>query len=95
MIRKGLFEHLSCSNFCLPVHAKSFIIGGFGSPCTGARVILACRDVEKGERAAADIRREVDGANAVFRQLDLADTKSICLFAESIYSSRSHLTFIF
>lgn len=65
------------------------------SACTGARVILACRDVVKGEQAATDIRREVDGANVVFRQLDLADTKSICLFAESIYSSRSQLIFIF
>uniref|UniRef100_A0A8C8DZF1 Si:dkey-73n8.3 n=1 Tax=Oryzias sinensis TaxID=183150 RepID=A0A8C8DZF1_9TELE len=60
----------------------------------GARVILACRDVEKGERAAADIRREVDGANAVFRQLDLADTKSICLFAESIYSTEKALHYL-
>uniref|UniRef100_A0A3Q4G7Z2 Si:dkey-73n8.3 n=1 Tax=Neolamprologus brichardi TaxID=32507 RepID=A0A3Q4G7Z2_NEOBR len=42
-----------------------------------ARVILACRDMAKGEQAACDIVREVKGAKVVTRQLDLADTKSI------------------
>uniref|UniRef100_A0A667YJ38 Si:dkey-73n8.3 n=1 Tax=Myripristis murdjan TaxID=586833 RepID=A0A667YJ38_9TELE len=47
----------------------------------GARVIMACRDTVKGEQAARDIMREVKGAKVVARQLDLADTKSICQFA--------------
>uniref|UniRef100_A0A7N8Y098 Si:dkey-73n8.3 n=1 Tax=Mastacembelus armatus TaxID=205130 RepID=A0A7N8Y098_9TELE len=34
----------------------------------------------KGEQAARDIMREVNGANVVAWQLDLADTKSICQF---------------
>lgn len=53
----------------------------------GARVILACRDMTKGEQAARDIMREVKGAKVVCKQLDLADTKSICQFAENIYNS--------
>lgn len=53
----------------------------------GARVILACRDMARGEQAARDIMREVTGAKVVARQLDLADTKSICQFAENIYNS--------
>uniref|UniRef100_A0A3Q1ITY0 Uncharacterized protein n=1 Tax=Anabas testudineus TaxID=64144 RepID=A0A3Q1ITY0_ANATE len=56
----------------------------------GARVILACRDMAKGEQAARDITREVKGAKVVARQLDLADTKSICQFAENIYNSGWH-----
>ena len=44
----------------------------------GARVVLAVRDVEKGERAAASI----DGTTEV-RQLDLADLASVRAFAES------------
>lgn len=58
----------------------------------GARVILACRDTAKGEQAAREIMREVNGAEVVARQLDLADTKSICQFAENIYNSgwRTH-----
>ncbi|XP_038549626.1 retinol dehydrogenase 12 [Micropterus salmoides] len=57
----------------------------------GARVILACRDMAKGEQAACDIMREVKGAKVVARQLDLADTKSICQFAENIYNTEKAL----
>uniref|UniRef100_A0A8C2ZXL2 Si:dkey-73n8.3 n=1 Tax=Cyclopterus lumpus TaxID=8103 RepID=A0A8C2ZXL2_CYCLU len=56
----------------------------------GVRVILACRDMAKGEQAARDIMREVKGAKVVARQLDLADTKSICQFAENIYNGGWH-----
>ncbi|KAM7390623.1 hypothetical protein PAMA_008688 [Pampus argenteus] len=60
----------------------------------GARVILACRDMAKGEQAARDIMRIVTGANVVARQLDLADTKSICLFAENIYNTEKALHYL-
>ncbi|XP_029698956.1 retinol dehydrogenase 11 isoform X3 [Takifugu rubripes] len=60
----------------------------------GARVILACRDMAKGEQAARDIMREVRGAKVVARLLDLADTKSICQFAENIYNSHFFLTYL-
>lgn len=52
-------------------------------------MVLACRDMAKGEQAARDIMREVKGAKVVARLLDLADTKSICQFAENIYNSGS------
>lgn len=54
---------------------------------SGARVILACRDMAQGEQAARDITREAEGAKVAARQLDLADTRSICQFAENIYNS--------
>ncbi|XP_073344425.1 retinol dehydrogenase 11 [Pagrus major] len=60
----------------------------------GARVILACRDMAKGEQAARDIMREVRGAKVVARQLDLADTKSICHFAENIYNTEKALHYL-
>jgi len=44
----------------------------------------------KGEQAARDIMGEVKGAKVVARQLDLADTKSICQFAENIYNGGWH-----
>lgn len=53
----------------------------------GARVIMACRDMVKAEQAACDILREVENATVVTCKLDLADTKSICDFAELIYNS--------
>ncbi|XP_053476230.1 retinol dehydrogenase 12 [Ictalurus furcatus] len=57
----------------------------------GARVILACRDVEKGEEAAAEIRRRVGGAQVEVRELDLADTYSIRAFAQRFLQEVSHL----
>uniref|UniRef100_A0A671MVH4 Retinol dehydrogenase 12-like n=1 Tax=Sinocyclocheilus anshuiensis TaxID=1608454 RepID=A0A671MVH4_9TELE len=57
----------------------------------GARVILACRDLLKAEQAAGDISRDVENANVVVRKLDLADTRSICDFAELIYNTEKSL----
>ncbi|XP_070708800.1 retinol dehydrogenase 11 [Pempheris klunzingeri] len=48
----------------------------------------------KGEQAARDIMREVKGAKVVARQLDLADTKSICQFAENIYNTEKTLHYL-
>src|SRR3954447_13559167 len=44
----------------------------------GARVVLAVRDPEKGERAAATV-----GGNAEVRPLDLADLSSVRAFADA------------
>jgi len=43
----------------------------------GARVLLACRDVDKGEAAIARIRRTVPDADCAVLPLDLADLDSI------------------
>nr|XP_020462139.1 retinol dehydrogenase 12-like [Monopterus albus] len=60
----------------------------------GARVILACRDMAKGERAAHDIVREVKEAKVVVMQLDLADIKSIYQFAENISNTETALHYL-
>lgn len=60
----------------------------------GAKVIMACRDMARGEQAARDILRAVKGAKVVARQLDLADTKSICQFAENIYDTEKTLHYL-
>ncbi|XP_007253600.1 retinol dehydrogenase 12 [Astyanax mexicanus] len=57
----------------------------------GARVILACRDMVKAEQAASEIIREVGVSSVVPRKLDLADTRSICEFAELIYNTEKSL----
>ncbi|KAM6977685.1 retinol dehydrogenase 12 [Aplochiton taeniatus] len=57
----------------------------------GARVILACRDMEKAEQAVSDIASDCEGAKVVACNLDLANTKSICQFAESIYNTEKLL----
>jgi NAD(P)-dependent dehydrogenase (short-subunit alcohol dehydrogenase family) len=45
----------------------------------GARVILACRNVEAGKAAAAEMRGDVE-----VRSLDLADLNSVQAFAETV-----------
>jgi NAD(P)-dependent dehydrogenase (short-subunit alcohol dehydrogenase family) len=48
----------------------------------GAEVVLAVRDRAKGERAIADIRREVPQAKLTIRQLDLSSLPSVAGLAE-------------
>ncbi|WNI24893.1 oxidoreductase [Streptomyces sp. ITFR-16] len=49
----------------------------------GARVLLACRDEQRGKEAAARIRRAVRSADVEFAALDLADLASVREFAEA------------
>jgi NAD(P)-dependent dehydrogenase (short-subunit alcohol dehydrogenase family) len=46
---------------------------------SGHSVVIACRSIEKAERAAADMSGDVEVA-----QLDLADLASVRVFAESV-----------
>ncbi|XP_047466428.1 retinol dehydrogenase 12 isoform X1 [Mugil cephalus] len=57
----------------------------------GARVIMACRDVEKAEEAAASIRATYPKAQVEVRELDLADTCSIRAFAQKFLREVQHL----
>lgn len=50
----------------------------------GAEVILPVRNRRKGEAAANAIRRQVPGANAVVRDLDLASLASVTAFAHAM-----------
>jgi len=50
----------------------------------GARVILACRSVERGEKAAVEVRERSGNENAVFRQLDLSSLASVRQFSAKV-----------
>ena len=50
----------------------------------GARVILACRSSEKGEKAAVEVRRRSGNDNVVFRLLDLSSLESVRRFASTM-----------
>eukprot|EP00057_Strongylocentrotus_purpuratus_P034261 XP_794540.3 PREDICTED: retinol dehydrogenase 12 [Strongylocentrotus purpuratus] len=50
----------------------------------GARVIMACRNVEKAREALLDVIKESGSSNVVVKKLDLASMKSIREFAEEI-----------
>ena len=49
-----------------------------------ARVILACRSVERGEKAAVEVRKRSGNDNVVFRQLDLASLDSVRQFSTKV-----------
>uniref|UniRef100_UPI00358DE134 retinol dehydrogenase 12-like n=1 Tax=Myxine glutinosa TaxID=7769 RepID=UPI00358DE134 len=55
----------------------------------GARVIFACRDLDKAEAAAAEIYAGSPNKNVVVRKLDLASTVSIHEFAARINKEES------
>jgi len=50
----------------------------------GARVILGCRNKQRGEAAAASIISSTGNKNVVFIQLDLLDLKSVRKFADDV-----------
>uniref|UniRef100_A0A8K9UP47 Retinol dehydrogenase 12 n=1 Tax=Oncorhynchus mykiss TaxID=8022 RepID=A0A8K9UP47_ONCMY len=50
----------------------------------GARIIMACRDMEKAEGALKEVIEGSGSQNVVIKKLDLSDTKSIRQFAETI-----------
>ena len=54
----------------------------------GAHVVLACRNAQKGEAAAAKIRADVPQASLEVRELDLASLASVRAFADAITASR-------
>lgn len=53
----------------------------------GAKVILACRDVMRAERAATDIMKKSNNQNIVVKIVDLASLDSIRKFADNINKS--------
>lgn len=57
----------------------------------GATVLLACRDVNKGERAADAIRAEIEEANVPLVRLDLASLASVREAAGEIRRTSPHL----
>ena len=56
-----------------------------------ARVIVACRSKDRGQRAVADIRERSGNTNVHFRQLDLASLSSVREFAAGVLSDEPKL----
>ncbi|CAG2112079.1 unnamed protein product [Medioppia subpectinata] len=50
----------------------------------GAKVIIACRSVDKGEEAANELRVLYPGANVVVMELDLSSLASVRRFAQQV-----------
>lgn len=52
--------------------------------CLGAKIIMACRDMEKAQQAVKEVIESSGNENVVCMKLDLSDSKSIREFAEAI-----------
>ena len=59
-----------------------------------ARVILACRSVERGETAAVEVRKRSGNDNVEFVQLDLASLDSVRKFAAKILEEEPHINIL-
>ena len=57
----------------------------------GARVILACRNLQKAEDAAKEIMAHTGNSEVVVQQLDLSSLKSVREFAKRILECESRL----
>ena len=57
----------------------------------GAEVVLACRNIEKGEAALASIRADVPAASLVLEELDLSSLDSVRAFAGRFAASHESL----
>jgi NAD(P)-dependent dehydrogenase (short-subunit alcohol dehydrogenase family) len=57
----------------------------------GAKVILAVRNLQKGEAAVSEIRAAVPDADVIVSQLDLADLASVHQFAERLGAEQDRL----
>ena len=57
----------------------------------GARVIMACRSTEKGEKAVTEVRKRTSSTNIIFMYLDLSSLESVREFAKEILDSEEHL----
>ncbi|XP_042873965.1 retinol dehydrogenase 11-like [Penaeus japonicus] len=57
----------------------------------GARVILACRNLEKAQKVADDIINSTGNGQVLVRQLDTSDLKSVRKFAKEILATEKHL----
>ena len=57
----------------------------------GARVILACRNKEKGEAAVAEVKRRSNSEDAIFVSLDLASLDSVREFAAKVLDEEPHI----
>jgi NAD(P)-dependent dehydrogenase (short-subunit alcohol dehydrogenase family) len=53
----------------------------------GAKVILACRNLDSGQRAAEEIRKKTDNPNVTAMYLDLSSKASIVTFSDEVKSS--------
>lgn len=59
--------------------------------CRGARVILACRDMTRANKAAEEIRNKTGNGNVLVKQLDLGSLQSVRDMAKDVHETEDRL----
>ncbi|XP_016118426.1 retinol dehydrogenase 14-like [Sinocyclocheilus grahami] len=59
--------------------------------CSGARVILACRDMGRANRAADEVRKRSGNGNVIVKMLDLASLQSVRALAKDVQQAEERL----
>lgn len=59
--------------------------------CSGARVILACRDMSRAAKAADEVRKRSGNGNVVVKTLDLASLQSVRALAKDVQQNEERL----
>jgi retinol dehydrogenase-13 len=100
VLTKKYFNGGVCRSKAL-IHNKTVIITGgntgIGKEAAidlarrGGKIILACRDPERGRNAEEDIRRKSGSDEVFYRQLDLASLDSVRQFAELMIQEESRI----
>ncbi|XP_024138416.1 retinol dehydrogenase 12 [Oryzias melastigma] len=57
----------------------------------GARVIMACRDMDRANKAAEDVRKRSGNGNVVVKKLDLASLESVRQLSKEVLASEERL----
>lgn len=84
---------VSCTSFCFFAGGNS----GIGKDTAvalamrGARVIIACRDVDKAEKALREIKFKSHSLNVLHMELDLANLRSVREFCKSFLQREKRL----
>lgn len=58
---------------------------------SGARVIMACRDMDRANKAAEDVRKRSGNGNVVVKKLDLASLESVRQLSKEVLASEERL----
>lgn len=57
----------------------------------GARVILACRDMDRANKAAEEVRKRSGNEDVIVKKLDLASLQSVRQLAKDVLASEERL----
>ena len=80
---------LSPYTLCRPIYSTSLCL--LCLLLTGARLIIACRDIARAEQAAEELRRDTGSGVILARIVDLASMASIRSFAKKLKETESQL----